>query len=159
MRNTNPFVIRNTSEIICFSLFKNVTCFQTVVMLNMLNAKYYDSEPVVYQSENTARDMQQWDREKTRFKQIQATKTLLTLTKVKEFKRCMDILHPQTQGYTFRYERYLNYSLQLQTSACNFIKKETLAQVFSCEFCEISKNTFSYKTLLVTATDQKEIIG
>ena len=26
--------------------------------------------------------------------------------------------------------------------ACNFIKKETLAQVFSCEFCEISKNKF-----------------
>ena len=24
---------------------------------------------------------------------------------------------------------------------CNFIKKETLAQVFSCEFCQISKNT------------------
>ena len=28
------------------------------------------------------------------------------------------------------------------SEACNFIKKETLAQVFSCEFCEISKNTF-----------------
>ena len=27
--------------------------------------------------------------------------------------------------------------------AGNFIKKETLAQVFSCEFYEISKNTFS----------------
>ena len=26
--------------------------------------------------------------------------------------------------------------------ACNFIKKETLAQVFSCEFCEISKTPF-----------------
>ena len=26
--------------------------------------------------------------------------------------------------------------------ACNFIKKETLAQEFLCEFCEISKNTF-----------------
>ena len=25
--------------------------------------------------------------------------------------------------------------------ACNFIKKETLAQVFPCEFCEIYKNT------------------
>ena len=25
---------------------------------------------------------------------------------------------------------------------CKFIKKETLAQMFSCEFCEISKNTF-----------------
>ena len=32
-------------------------------------------------------------------------------------------------------------------AACNFIKKETLAQVFSCEFCEISKNTF-HKTRL-----------
>ena len=29
-----------------------------------------------------------------------------------------------------------------QPEACNFIKKETLAQVFSCGFCEISKNTF-----------------
>ena len=26
-----------------------------------------------------------------------------------------------------------------------FIKKETLAQVFSCEFCEIFKNTFFYR--------------
>ena len=26
--------------------------------------------------------------------------------------------------------------------ACNFIKKETLALAFSCEFCEIFKNTF-----------------
>ena len=30
--------------------------------------------------------------------------------------------------------------------ACNFIKKETLTQVFSCELCEISKNTFPYRT-------------
>ena len=29
---------------------------------------------------------------------------------------------------------------------CSFIKIKTLAQVFSCEFCEISKNTFSYIT-------------
>ena len=29
---------------------------------------------------------------------------------------------------------------------CNFIKEETLAQVFSCEFCEISKNTIFYRT-------------
>ena len=28
----------------------------------------------------------------------------------------------------------------------NFIKKETLARVFSCEFCEISKNTFLHRT-------------
>ena len=36
--------------------------------------------------------------------------------------------------------------------ACNFIKKETLTQVFSCEFCEISKNTFSQRTPLVAAS-------
>ena len=29
-----------------------------------------------------------------------------------------------------------------------FIKKETLAQIFSCEFCEISKNNFFYSTNL-----------
>ena len=28
-----------------------------------------------------------------------------------------------------------------EVEACNFIKKDTLAQVFSCEFCEISKNS------------------
>ena len=35
---------------------------------------------------------------------------------------------------------------------CNFIYKETVAQVFSCEFCEISKNAFSYRTPLVAAS-------
>ena len=34
-----------------------------------------------------------------------------------------------------------------------FIKKETLAQGFSCEFCEISKNNFFYRTPLVAASD------
>ena len=28
----------------------------------------------------------------------------------------------------------------------SFIKKETLAQVLSCEFCKIFKNTFFYRT-------------
>ena len=37
--------------------------------------------------------------------------------------------------------------------ACNFIKKETLAQVISCEFCEISNNTFSYRTPPVAASE------
>ena len=36
--------------------------------------------------------------------------------------------------------------------ACNCMKKETLAQVFSCEFCEISKNTFFYRLPLVAAS-------
>ena len=33
-----------------------------------------------------------------------------------------------------------------------FIKKETLAQVFSCEFCKISKKTFSTEYLRTTAS-------
>ena len=44
----------------------------------------------------------------------------------------------------------VSFSIKLQ--ACNFIKKETLAQVFSCEFCEISKNTFFYRIPLVAAS-------
>ena len=34
-----------------------------------------------------------------------------------------------------------------------FIKKETLAQVFSCEFCKISKIAFSYRTPPVAASE------
>ena len=36
--------------------------------------------------------------------------------------------------------------------ALNLIRKETLAQVFSCECCEISKNTFSYRAPPVAAS-------
>ena len=34
----------------------------------------------------------------------------------------------------------------------NFIKKYTLAHMFSCEFCEISKNSFFHRTPLVAAS-------
>ena len=46
-------------------------------------------------------------------------------------------------------------SFLIKSQACNFIKKEALAQVFSCEFCEISKNTFSYRTPPVAASGYK----
>ena len=35
---------------------------------------------------------------------------------------------------------------------CNFIKKESLVQVFSCEFCKISKNIFFTEHLRETAS-------
>ena len=35
------------------------------------------------------------------------------------------------------------------------LKKETLAQVFSCTFCEISKNTFFYRTPPVAASPNR----
>ena len=39
-------------------------------------------------------------------------------------------------------KRHFLYCDSCMPQACNFIKKEALAQMFSCEFCEISKCTF-----------------
>ena len=41
--------------------------------------------------------------------------------------------------------------MKLQAQAFDFDTGETLAQVFSCEFCEIFKNTFSTEHLWATA--------
>ena len=43
--------------------------------------------------------------------------------------------------------------------ACfNFKKKETLTQVFFCEFCEIFKNNLFYRTSLVAACKLEELL-
>ena len=39
------------------------------------------------------------------------------------------------------------------TKTCNFIKKETLTQVFFYQFCKISKNTYFTEPLWVTASE------
>ena len=43
--------------------------------------------------------------------------------------------------------------------ACNFIIKESLVQVFSCEFCKISKNTYFYRTPLLAASVNIRIVS
>ena len=50
------------------------------------------------------------------------------------------------------WSKLYNIALALQRlrEACNFIKKEPLAHV-SCEFCEISKNTFFTEHLWTAA--------
>ena len=55
-----------------------------------------------------------------------------------------------------------NYKIHRKTpapepKACNFITKETLVQVFSCGFCEISQNPFSYRTHPAADPDQRRI--
>ena len=45
----------------------------------------------------------------------------------------------------------VSFLIKLQ-APCNFIKKETLAEAFSCEFCEIANTTFSYRTPPVDAS-------
>ena len=52
----------------------------------------------------------------------------------------------------------VSFLIRLQVSAYNFIKKESLTQVFSCEFRKISKDTFSYKTPMVAASDWISVI-
>ena len=42
----------------------------------------------------------------------------------------------------------------IRSKAFNFIKRETLTQVFSCELCEIFKNTFFNRTPAVAASDE-----
>ena len=46
----------------------------------------------------------------------------------------------------------VSFLRKLQAHPCNFVKKETLAQAFSFEFCEISKNTFFKENLRTTAS-------
>ena len=47
---------------------------------------------------------------------------------------------------------FFNKVAGLRPQACNFIKKEALTQVFSCEFCEISKNIICNRAPPVTAS-------
>ena len=44
----------------------------------------------------------------------------------------------------------LEISQNSQENICKFIKKEALAQIFSCELSEISKNTFFTEDLRTT---------
>ena len=59
---------------------------------------------------------------------------------------------PNSQGNTCARVSFLNKVPDLR--GATLLKKETLAQVFSCEFCEISKSTFSYRTPPVAASEE-----
>ena len=52
------------------------------------------------------------------------------------------------------------FLIKCRPQACSFIKNEILPQVFSCEFCEISKNTFSNRTppVATSGTNTKNIL-
>ena len=47
----------------------------------------------------------------------------------------------------------VSFIITLQAS--NFIKKQILTKVFSCEFCTFSKNIFSYRTPTMAASDNR----
>ena len=65
-------------------------------------------------------------------------------------KQPPDVFYEKSCSYKF-------HKIHIKTTvpeACNYIKKETLAQVFSCEFCEICKNIFFTEHLWTTASDE-----
>ena len=47
-----------------------------------------------------------------------------------------------------------SFLIKLHAEACHFINEKTLAQVFSCEFCKVSKNTFFTEHLWATASEE-----
>ena len=49
----------------------------------------------------------------------------------------------------------VSFLIKLKADPCNFIRKETLAQVFSSEFCEITKNTFFTEHVWATLTNSR----
>ena len=57
-------------------------------------------------------------------------------------------LQKDTIDHIILFEKLDHYGVMV----CYFIKKETLAQALSCEFCEISKNTFFTEHLQTTAS-------
>ena len=69
---------------------------------------------------------------------------------------------PQNLGCEFTGD-FKSMETSFQHPACNYqvyvildAKKETLAQLFSCEFCEISKNTFFTEHLWATASEESD---
>ena len=61
------------------------------------------------------------------------------------FLSCRPLLWPWKRQRTFS---FLKFSEGIEET-CNFIKRDTLKQVFSCEFCPIFKNTFFTEHLWV----------
>ena len=57
---------------------------------------------------------------------------------------------PSAAFWLFLRNRFTN---TFQDFVTDFIKKATLPQVFSCEFCKIYKNTFSYRAPPVTDSE------
>ena len=53
---------------------------------------------------------------------------------------------------------FFNKVAGLRPEACNFIKKKTLTQMYSCEFCEIYKNTFFTEHVQPTASEKLKIL-
>ena len=78
---------------------------------------------------------------------LKGTETVARRCSVK--KVFLEILQNSQENTCFK----VSFLIKLQGEASNFNKKETLTQGISFEFYRISKNSFSYKTPPVAASD------
>ena len=119
-----------------FQIFKNHVSLQNNSRWLLLQIQYWDLRFKSYSNRNSL------------LKNAFLLEAVVWRCSVK--KMFLEILQNSQENTRARFSFLIK--LQTKAKACNFVKKETLAQVFSCEFCEISKNNFPYKTPLVTAS-------
>ena len=66
--------------------------------------------------------------------------------------KAVEYIHYILHYVTYHIIYYMLYYMSQKPKACNFIKKETLVQVLSCQFFKISRSTFSTEHLQTTAS-------
>ena len=93
-------------------------------------------------------------------KQLEITLNIVKLTEQCQRHKFMKWYYRSShkkKGVLRNFAKFIGKQLcqSLFFQSLNFIKKETLAQVFSSEFCEISKDIFSYRIPLVAASGIK----
>ena len=54
--------------------------------------------------------------------------------------------------YKYCLDQYFIDRISIFLKPATLLKKETLAQMFSCEFCKLSRSTVSYRTPPVAAS-------
>lgn len=75
IKNTNSSLIRNKLKTFCFLILKDITFLKDI----NFTSKCYNSDPVVYQNKDAAREIQQQGLEKTSFKWVQPEKSSVKL--------------------------------------------------------------------------------
>ena len=79
-----------------------------------------------------------------------------------EIRFCNEQKQPPEVFCEHLYSKKLSQNSQenncVRQAACNFITKETLTQLFSCEFCDIFKNTFLTEHLQTTVSTPPDTI-
>ena len=86
--------------------------------------------------------------------QVLATKIITNVKNNLTIEIMKNILQMQncSNNLTSEANYFVSQTVKITYHRLNSIKKETLAQVFSCEFCEISKKTFFTEHLWKTAS-------